>query len=164
MRYYLPTKSDGMLPLFLATTVFFRFWKFLIIILSKKLETMEQGEAVEPLSVITHNGISSFHPTDQLGKEVEGGPFIVSVGIDRDVRINYFIPPEPEDDLNDDDEEEIMVKKKVEISKKESPKKPSHKKDEKLNDSVSINSDDQELAIGGGVSLCALRCSHRAFL
>ena len=112
---------------------------------------MEKGEAVEPLSVITHNGMSSFYPIDRLGKEVEGGPFIVSVGMDRDVRINYFTPPEPEDDVIDDDDEEegIRAKKKLESSKKESPgKKQSLKKNEKLNDSMSVNSDDQDLAIG----------------
>jgi len=109
---------------------------------------MEMGEAVEPLSVITHIGMSSFYPIDRLGKEVEGGPFIVSVGNDRDVRINYFIPPEPEEEMSDD-EDGIKGAKKVGSSRKESPgKKQSRIKNEKLNDSLSVNSDDQELAIG----------------
>jgi WD40 repeat protein len=111
---------------------------------------MEVGEAVEPLSVITHIGMSSFYPIDRLGKEIEGGPFIVSVGKDRDVRINYFIPPESEDDdSNDDEEEESKITTKLGSSRKVSPvKKQSNTKNQKLNDSMSINSDDQELAIG----------------
>ena len=63
---------------------------------------------MDPIASVPHTGLRAFDisPT-YLGIDNPYGPYIVSVGSDRDLRVNYLIAPERDpDDVIDEEEME----------------------------------------------------------